>query len=345
MHIRLRTSLRFLLTSLTLFLISCSLTTSMGQESKQASTTDSVSASKFASRSADHSHQILQLKLKPIIERFRITLARPRKVLMSAAENLYIVDSEAGTILKRTSTGSLIVLAEDLVEPMGLAVDKAENVFVSLRGDGIPGQGRVVKITPMGIQTLFAENLSGPSGLLFDGKGGLLVAQTLANCITRIAEDGVRTTLVEDISTPTTLALDPQGKLYVASAYEGTLHEVNLMGKLRLIAEELSAPSDLAFDSKGYLTIANSLGNALSYLNRQGELKTYATVPKGTISQTFDRTGNLWLVNWDYRFLMKITMYLTVPCPHCGRAIPVYLNQQQPHSTSPKPMMMDEQEI
>ena len=47
----------------------------------------------------------------------------------------------------------------------------------------------------------------------------------------------------------------------------------------------------------------------------------------------FDLAGNLVFVNWDYQTLMKVTTNLSIPCPHCEKAIPLRLRPRQ----KPKP--------
>ena len=59
-------------------------------------------------------------------------------------------------------------------------------------------------------------------------------------------------------------------------------------------------------------------------------MQKFAIVPEGTIAIDFDADGNLLFVNWDGQYLMKVITQLTVPCPHCGKAIPVRLREVPP---------------
>jgi hypothetical protein len=59
-------------------------------------------------------------------------------------------------------------------------------------------------------------------------------------------------------------------------------------------------------------------------------------VPKGTIAHAFDAAGNLLMVNWDLQFLMRVTNSFEVPCPHCGKPIPIRLRPKERGKTGPR---------
>jgi hypothetical protein len=88
------------------------------------------------------------------------------------------------------------------------------------------------------------------------------------------------------------------------------------------------------------LIATNFGGTELTYIDPMGGTKTFALVPKGTIGIQFDLAGNLIFVNWDYQTLMKVTTNLSIPCPHCEKAIPLRLRPRQ----KPKPKLGTETE-
>lgn len=278
----------------------------------------------------DHPHEPIDLDARPIVSRYNATLLRPRRILLDPAGQLYVADWEAGAVLRIGTNGKTTLVADGLDEPAGLARDLSGNLYVAAHAGGMAGAGRVIRITPAGEQTVYAAGLTGPTALAFDPMGQLYVANFHENSIVRVDPNGNALTVAQGIPTPAALVFDGTGALYAVSSTDGTLLRINSMGEPTVVCRGLSTPSDLAIDPEGHLIVANYGGTELLYVSAKGEARTFAVVPKGTIGLEFDPAGNLLLVNWDLQCVMKVTTQLAVPCPHCGRDIPVRLRAKEP---------------
>jgi streptogramin lyase len=116
---------------------------------------------------------------------FSITGAGFFGVAVDRADNVYVVDAAAGVVYKFTPRGRLSTFAS-VPAAIGLAFDSAGNLFVSTQCEAFPAGnctdptigGRIVKITPKGIQTTFASGVGDGDlrGLAFDAFGNLFVA-------------------------------------------------------------------------------------------------------------------------------------------------------------------------
>jgi DNA-binding beta-propeller fold protein YncE len=114
---------------------------------------------------------------------FSITGAGLFGVAVDGADNVYVADAAAGVVYKFTGTLSTFA---SVPAAFGLAFDSAGNLFVSTQCESFPGGncpdptigGRIVKITPSGIQTTFASGIGDGDlrGLAFDAFGNLFVA-------------------------------------------------------------------------------------------------------------------------------------------------------------------------
>jgi glucose/arabinose dehydrogenase len=114
---------------------------------------------------------------------FYITGASFFGVAVDGADNVYVADAAAGIVYKFTGTLSTFASVPGAT---GLAFDSAGNLFVSTQCESFPfGNcsdptigGRIVKITPSGIQTTFVSGLGDGDlrGLAFDAFGSLFVA-------------------------------------------------------------------------------------------------------------------------------------------------------------------------
>jgi len=139
----------------------------------------------------------------------------PFAVTVDAAGDIFVSDSANNAIRKITPAGAVVTLAglpgyagnvdgnataARFWNPQGLAVDAAGNVYVADTGNNT-----IRKITPAGVvshlpqlantnapvgTTNLPAQLSGPGGLAVDGAGNLYVADTINQCIRRIAAPG-----------------------------------------------------------------------------------------------------------------------------------------------------------
>jgi sugar lactone lactonase YvrE len=287
-----------------------------------------------------HRHDPIDIDARPIIARSKVSFVRPRRILVEPDGQLVVADWGAGTVLRISTDDKTTVLANGLNEPAGLARDTQGNIYVSSHAGGVVHAGTILKINPMGDQTIVAEGLTGPTALAFDPSGYLCVAHFHNDEVLRISPTGQMNVLVGDIPAPSALVFDASGTLYVASSTEGIVYQLPAMGGmggLSVFARGLQVPSDLAIDPEGHLIAANFAGTELSYLDGKSPPTLFAVVPKGTIAQAFDVAGNLVLVNWDFQLLMRITMQLSVPCPHCGKPIPLRFRPRQVDVKPAKP--------
>src|SRR2546428_10667926 len=114
---------------------------------------------------------------------FSITGAFFGGVAVGGEDNVYVADVAAGVVYKFTGTLSTFA---SVPAAFGLAFDSAGNLFVSTQCEAFPAGdctdptigGRIVKITPSGIQTTFASALGDGDlpGLALDAFGNLFVA-------------------------------------------------------------------------------------------------------------------------------------------------------------------------
>jgi sugar lactone lactonase YvrE len=90
----------------------------------------------------------------------------------ASAQNLFATNYLS--IDEFTPNGVGSTFASGLNNPLGLAFDRAGNLFVADTGT-YSGTGAVYKFTPAGLRTTFASGLNFPRALAFDSQGNLFV--------------------------------------------------------------------------------------------------------------------------------------------------------------------------
>lgn len=286
----------------------------------------------------EHRHTPVIVDARPIISRIDVPLERPRRIVLDADQNVYIADWGTGAVVKVTPDGDVQVLLERLNQPSGLAFDRMGNLYVSTYAQGMTGEGTIVKVPVMGEAVVLVEGLSGPIDLAVDTEDNIFVASFDRDLVLRISPKDGTSLVFAEVAHPAALALDRDNRLYVASATTGTILRVAKDAEAVVVARGLPEPSDLNFDAEGHLIAVNFGGTELIYIDAEGRTSLFALVPKGTIAAAFTRDGNMCLANWDLHLLLKVTSRLSVPCPHCGKPIPIHLKSSE--ASGPKRPML-----
>ncbi len=212
---------------------------------------------------------------------------RPEGIATDGAGNLYVADTGNHAIRKITSAGEVTLFAkpvwfagetgltpEHFGRPVGIAVDKAGNVYVT-----DVDRDAIRKITPEGRVATLA-NVPSPYGIAVDGAGNVYVAGPYL--IRRISPDGAMVTLAgsghegsadgtgtqASFDHPGGLAIDRAGNLYVADTLNYTLRKITPDGKVTTLAGSAGVPDSV--DGQGNLArFNNPVGIAIG---REGEL-------------------------------------------------------------------------
>jgi uncharacterized protein (TIGR03437 family) len=203
----------------------------------------------------------------------------PVGLALDAAGDIYFASFSAGTVFKVSASGVLTTVAGGgtlagsladggpavgaaLINPEGLAIDSAGNLYIS-EGNA----NRIRKVSPTGIITLFAGSYTPASGL---GDGGPATSAFL--------------------NSPIGLSLDSTGQLYIAEAGGNRIRKVALDGTISTIAgpgsdgmlgdgglasaASLRAPTGVAVDSTGDVYIADAGHNLIRKVSAATQIIT-----------------------------------------------------------------------
>ncbi len=147
----------------------------------------------------------------------------------------------------------------DVINPTGLAFDRAGLLYVSSRMDGA-----IYQVKPDSNRAIYAEGMGIATGIAFDKQGSLYVGDR-SGTIFRINADRqifVFATLEPSVAAYH-LAFGPDNCLYVAGPTTSSfdhVYRVSPSGEVSSFYRGLGRPQGLAFDIKGNLYVAASLG-------------------------------------------------------------------------------------
>jgi sugar lactone lactonase YvrE len=215
------------------------------------------------------------------------------------------------SLYKITANYSVKPFVTSLVNPSGLAVDRAGNLFVSCRNDGT-----IHRITPEGRAEQWIEGMGVATGIAFDRAENLYVGDRSGTIfkISPSREVFVFATIEPSLSAYH-LAFHPNGDLYVTgpttSSYD-RVYRITQGGDVTTFFRGLGRPQGLAFDRDSNLYVAASYGgrrgiiritpqaHADVVLSGSG-LVGMALQPSGRA--ILATTGALFTLDWDIRGL------------------------------------------
>ena len=182
---------------------------------------------------------------------------------VDAGSNIYVTFSgsrgqSVPTSLFRIDEESVVhSLDAEVMNPTGLALDEAGNLFLSSRNDGA-----VYRLSTAGLLTTYAEGMGVATGVAFDATGNLYVGDR-SGTIFKIAPDRqifVFATLEPSVAAYH-MAFSPNGNLYVTgptTSSNDCVYEIDQNGVVTPFFNHLGRPQGVAFDVEGNLYVASS---------------------------------------------------------------------------------------
>lgn len=136
---------------------------------------------------------------------------------------IYVADSNTGAIEQFNAAGQGSAFGSvGPVNPVGLAVDAAGNLYVANRSGGV--SGTIDRFTPGGTLSLFSSDMDFPSKLAFDSGGSLYAGMVGNNTISRFNASGQGTVFASSgLNGPIPLAFGHDGYLYVGNTGDSTI--------------------------------------------------------------------------------------------------------------------------
>jgi sugar lactone lactonase YvrE len=215
------------------------------------------------------------------------------------------------SLYKITANYSVKPFVTSIVNPSGLAVDRAGNLFVSCRNDGT-----IHRITPEGRAEQWIEGMGVATGIAFDRSENLYVGDRSGTIfkISPSREVFVFATIEPSLAAYH-LAFHPNGDLYVTgpttSSYD-RVYRITQGGDVTTFFRGLGRPQGLAFDRDSNLYVAASYGGRRGIIRITPEAHADVVLSGsglvGLALQSSGRailatTGALFTLDWDVRGL------------------------------------------
>ncbi|MEZ6123954.1 MAG: hypothetical protein R3C49_12350 [Planctomycetaceae bacterium] len=285
-------------------------------------------------RASDHPHSPVIVRSRPVIERLPVRVIRPVDVIYNALRETVIADADGQVIFRINSAGDVSVICRDLPGISRIADASSLGLHVLTTEQRA---GRIFRVTDNGFQEDVCELPFPPTGLGADRFGNLWTCDSASNSVVRITSDGQRTVITRLPEAARDLVVDEFGALILLES--GAVRSVTTAGDSETIGYLPSGSVRLRTDSDGRpVALRHGVQNSaqLCGLTTSAEaIDCVASVPAGTTGFAFDHLGNLILANPELRAVTKVTSQFRIPCPHCGKLVPMVFSADAPVADQP----------
>ena len=216
----------------------------------------------------------------------------PQGVAVDAADNVYVTDIGLQEVFKIRPSGIATTVGTGLEVPEDVAVDGAGNVYIT-----DSQADAVFKVTPGGLQTMVGSGFDYPVGVAVDGAANVYVSDPFVDAVFKIAPGGKQTTVGGGYNTPAGVAVDATGNVYVADTYNATVFKISPDGTQTMLGSGLISPAGVAVDAAKDVYITDSATDAVYEVTPSGNQTTVSTgfdVPNGVT--LMDLAISMWLI-------------------------------------------------
>ena len=194
---------------------------------------------------------------------------------------------------------------------VGVALDGAGNLYIA---DYVAG--KVVKLTPGGVQTTVLSSYTSapgqtpaPIGVAVDGAGNLFIADLSLPYAVKLSPGGVQTTVGSGLMRPIGVAVDGTGDAFIADQNGDRVVEVTPNGVQTTVpATGLQQPNGVAVDSAGDVFISDSTLNEVVEVTPAG---VQTTVPATGLSDPYglavDAAGDVFIADGFNSRVLEVT--------------------------------------
>ena len=271
---------------------------------------------------ANHDHDPIHVRSKPVIERLPVKVIEPVDLKISSRGRIFVADRKAECVFRLDEYGGTSLPVRDLANIQRIQVDTDESLFV-LTSTG--GESSLHQVTASGQHVVLATLSFPATAFVRDTVGYVVVAAKNSGRLLSVSPEGVIAEHAELSQPAVDLAINAGGQVEALLA-SGHIVTVAADGRAsRSGFAPIGAIRLMTLADGSLLTLSGITGDRAEIVSvsrhedRPDRFNLIAHAPAGTRAVSFDAMGNLCLANPDLRAVTKVTSQFSIPCPHCGK--------------------------
>lgn len=274
-------------------------------------------------------HQPIVVRSRPVIERLPLKVIDPIDLAITEFGATIVAERQAGIVFLLGEDGQTSILMQDQAGLSRVANSEVTGLHSLCSRKS---SSTIHRVTDSGFAAEFVELPFKALGLAADESGGIWTTNPQKAQIIFINPDGQQKTVKRLDQQIVDITADDQGAYVLTST--GEITSISADGSsLRIgYVSDTATRLQLRPDHQVVALIQSNDGSCVleEPQTDSNSGKQVGRVPMGSQAFAFDSLGNLVLANRDLRALTKVTSHFTVPCPHCGKPVPMTLSPDAP---------------
>jgi large repetitive protein len=268
--------------------------------------------------SDDRRNSLAKIAPSGRVEDFGQNVRLANEIAFDRRGNVYVVASVESRVYKLAKNGSLTaMIPSGCTIPTGVAVDAADNIYVSCGGDG-----ELKKIAPDGAVSVLARGFVGNKGIAIDPNGNVYLADAVHDAVAKIAPNGQVTANVGGgFNRPSDVALAPDGTIYVADKGNNRIAQI-VRGQTSTFASGVLDPRGVAVSSAGTV-FATDTGRGIVVKLPAGEKKVSVATANNARGVAVDEQGNVYIADTGNDAVKKVAIDGTITRIGSGFKTPI----------------------
>ena len=221
--------------------------------------------------------------------------------LGSSGTDIYLSDTDSGTIYKVTTSGVKTTFLTGFSSPKGIAIDSENNIYV------VDSYSEILyKISPDGIKTIFATGFSSPYGITVDTEGNVYVVDSNYESVYKISQDGVKTIYATGFSYPRGITIDSENSIYISDSGYDVVYKVNSYGVKTTYASGFSSLYGISVDTQDNIYVVDDYYDKLYKVTPDGNKTVIITGFSDLKGVTLDSNDEIYVSDIGTDIVYKI---------------------------------------
>ncbi len=229
-------------------------------------------------------------------------LVQPEGLALDGMGDLFIADSRSQRVVEVAQDGAQSTIGSGLTNPIGVAVDPAGDVFIA-----DPSGPGVVEVTRSGMQKTIVSGAMLPAAVGVDSAGDVFIADFLGAQVLKLSQGGTPATIGSGLLAPLSLAVDGAGDVFIADNMLNQVLKVTPTGAQTTVASGLDDPSGVAVDSAGDVFITEAGNNQVVEVTPSGIETTVESGLQLPLDVAVDGAGDLFVTQAEINSVLKVT--------------------------------------
>lgn len=226
-------------------------------------------------------------------------------IFQNSGDIVYVSGSDYSysNLVVNSSTSSSIILGTTGLNPIGITIDSAGNIYTINNTDN-----NITKITPFGVSTTLASIGVNSKGITIDSAGNLYTPSFASSSVKKTTPSGSTSYIVSTGANPSAITIDSLGNIYTANFIGNNITKITPLGVATSYGSLVSStPIGMVVDSNGNVFVVASI-DTVRKITPSGVSTNFGVFTLGNLTSiAIDSSDNIYVSDYSNQIIYKLT--------------------------------------